>query len=112
MPLLFSYGTLQEQPVQVSTFGRILQGEPGELVGFERTLLRIDDEDFVATSGRQYHAIVRFTGEPASRVSGTVYEVSEHELARADAYEPAGYTRVLATMASGEQAWVYVDASK
>ena len=36
-----------------------------------------------------------------------VFEVSERELAAADRYEPAGYKRVIATLASGTKAWVY-----
>jgi hypothetical protein len=35
MPLLFSYGTLQEEKVQLSTFGRRLGGQRDELLGFE-----------------------------------------------------------------------------
>ena len=107
MPLLFSYGTLQQEAVQLSTFGRRLRGEPDELVGFEQAVLRIEDPQFVATSGKADHAIVRFTGRDESRVTGTVLEITEQELARADAYEPAGYERVSATLASGRQAWVY-----
>jgi len=33
MPLLFSYGTLQQQSVQQSTFGRLLTGRSDALVG-------------------------------------------------------------------------------
>jgi gamma-glutamylcyclotransferase (GGCT)/AIG2-like uncharacterized protein YtfP len=110
MPLLFSYGTLQQKAVQTSTFGRLLQGQPDELIGFELGLLRIDDPQFVAMSGKADHAIVKFTGRQDSRVSGTVFEVSDDELARSDEYEPAGYKRVSATLASGKQAWVYADA--
>jgi hypothetical protein len=109
MPLLFSYGTLQQEAVQMSTFGRMLQGQPDELIGFEASLLRIDDPEFVAKSGKADHAIVRFNGRRDSRVRGMVFEVSESELARADHYEPAGYTRIAATLASGKQAWVYAD---
>ena len=110
MPLLFSYGTLQQQAVQLSTFGRLLQGHPDELVGFEESLIVIEDPEFVATSGKAHHAIVKFNGRNASRVSGTVFEVTDAELASADAYEPAGYKRVSAVLASGKQAWVYADA--
>ena len=91
----------------MSTFGRLLEGQPDELVGFEQSLLRINDSDFVAASGKADHAIVRFNGKRHSRVSGTVFEVSDSELARADAYEPAGYRRVGVTLASGREAWVY-----
>jgi hypothetical protein len=110
MPQLFSYGTLQQEAVQISTFGRVLQGRPDELVGFEQSSLKIEDPQFVATSGKAHHAIVRFNGRNDSRVRGTVFEVSDDELARADQYEPAGYKRISAVLASGKQAWVYVDA--
>lgn len=110
MPLLFSYGTLQQEAVQLSTFGRLLQGRPDELVGFEQSLLTIEDPEFVSASGKSDHAIVKFNGRPESRVSGTVFEVTEGELASADQYEPAGYQRVSAMLASGQQAWVYADA--
>ena len=108
--LLFSYGTLQQDAVQMSTFGRLLDGQPDELVGFEQSLLKIEDPTFVATSGKSDHAIVKCNGRNDSRVSGTVFDVSDAELARADRYEPAGYTRISATLASGRQAWVYADA--
>jgi gamma-glutamyl AIG2-like cyclotransferase len=107
VPLLFSYGTLQQQAVQLSTFGRVLRGEPDELVGFEQTVFTIDDPEFVASSGKADHAIVKFNGRPDSRVKGTVLDVTDAELAKSDAYEPDGYTRVEATLASGRRAWVY-----
>jgi hypothetical protein len=107
MPLLFSYGTLQQEAVQMSTFGRVLHGQPDALVGFEQSLLTIEDPAFVAASGKADHAIVKFNGRDDSRVTGTVFEVTEAELASADQYEPAGYTRVTARLASGKEAWVY-----
>jgi len=107
MPLLFSYGTLQDEAVQVSTFGRRLRGGPDELVGFELGRLKIEDAAFVAQSGQAEHAIVKRNGREDSRVKGTAFEVTDAELAKADAYEPAGYRRVSASLASGRQAWVY-----
>jgi len=47
LPLLFSYGTLRDPAVQMTTFGRLLQGEPDELVGFEQSAIRIEDPKFV-----------------------------------------------------------------
>ena len=111
MPLLFSYGTLQQQHVQLSTFGRLLHGQGDELPGFEPSLVSIEDPLVVATSGRTHHANVTFNGRHDSRVSGTVFEITDAELAAADQYERlAAYTRVAAILASGKQAWVYVDA--
>lgn len=111
MPLLFSYGTLQQQDVQLSTFGRLLQGQRDELVGFEQSLLTIDDPQFVISSGKADHAIVKFNGNKDSRVSGMVFEISDSELASADQYEPAGYKRILAKLASGRKAWVYANST-
>ena len=107
MPWLFSYGTLQHESVQLATFGRLLKGRADELVGYELSVLTVQEEAFIAKSGKAHHAIVRFTGDPTCRVKGLVLEVTEDEIARADAYEPAGYTRVKATLASGTPAWVY-----
>jgi hypothetical protein len=78
------------------------------LVGFELATVIIQDPAFVATSGKSEHAIVTFTGHDHPRVGGTVFELTDNELARADGYEPAGYERVLA---SGHEAWVYARAT-
>jgi gamma-glutamylcyclotransferase (GGCT)/AIG2-like uncharacterized protein YtfP len=111
MPLLFSYGTLQQENVQLSTFGRLLQGRRDELPGFEQSSVRIVDPQVVATSGKTHHANVTFNGKDDSRVSGTVFDITDTELAAADQYEqPAAYKRVTAMLASGKQAWVYLDA--
>jgi hypothetical protein len=109
MPLLFSYGMLRHDDVQLSTFGRRLVGSPDELLGFEQGLFEVTDPAFVAASGKSHHAMVRFTGRDEHRVAGTVFEVTDAELASADAYEPSGYGRVIARLASGRQAWVYTE---
>ena len=112
MPLLFSYGSLQEPAVQVSTFGRRLRGEADELVGFERSRVAIDDPADAAVLQQTHYANVRANGSETSRVGGTVFEVTDAELAAADAYEqPAAYHRVLATLSSGRVAWVYIHAT-
>jgi hypothetical protein len=110
MPHLFSYGTLQQDDVQRATFGRLLDGRPDVLPGYARDMVAIDDPAVVATSGKTHHPIVKHTGVAADRVAGTVFELSDAELAQADAYEVDAYRRVAAALASGLQAWVYVDA--
>ena len=110
MPLIFSYGTLQQREVQLSTFGRLLQGRKDELVGFEASLVQIEDSELAKTIGRTHHDNVTFNGRNDSRVSGTVFEISDAELADADRYEErAVYKRIRTTLASGTEAWVYVD---
>ena len=65
----------------------------------------------MAASGRTHHANVTFNGRDDSRVSGMVFEITDAELAAADRYEElAAYKRIAATLASGKQTWVYVDA--
>jgi gamma-glutamylcyclotransferase (GGCT)/AIG2-like uncharacterized protein YtfP len=111
MPLLFSYGTLQQHEVQLSTFGRALHGQRDELPRFEQSSVRIEDPQVVVTSGKTHHANVAFNGRNNSRVSGTVFEITDDELAAADEYEQlASYKRIPVTLASGKQAWVYLDA--
>jgi hypothetical protein len=110
MPLLFSYGTLRDPAVQLRVFGRELTGSPDELVGFRRRLIEISDTAFAAANGST-HVIVERTGRNEDRTSGSVLEVTEDELAMADAYEPAGYTRIQAGFASGGRGWVYAECS-
>jgi hypothetical protein len=111
MPLIFSYGTLQQDDVQLASFGRLLRGHADQLPGFEPSLVRIEDAQVVAATGRTHHANVTFTGRNDSRVGGMVFDISDEELAAADRYEDAAaYVRIAVSLASGKQAWVYVDA--
>ena len=107
---LFSYGTLQTESVQLSTFGRKLDGYPDALVGYRLQMIKIEDQDFVVKSGAEYHRTLEFTGSTSDLVEGTVFSVTEQELKHADAYEPAGYERVQVTLRSGTEAWVYLNA--
>lgn len=110
---LFSYGTLQLEAVQRSTFGRRLQGQLDRLPGYRLEQLLIRDTAVVATSGKTHHPILVRTGATASdAVEGTVFAITPAELAQADAYEVADYKRERVTLASGKEAWVYVDGRK
>lgn len=106
--LLFAYGTLQTEPVQLSTFGRRLDGTVDALVGYRLKLIRIEDQDFVTASGTADHRNLEFTGDPADSVEGTVFKVTPSELEQSDAYEPDEYKRVLVQLRSGVKAWVYL----
>jgi gamma-glutamylcyclotransferase (GGCT)/AIG2-like uncharacterized protein YtfP len=109
MPLLFSYGTLQQEDVQLATFGRRLAGSRDALAGFEPARVTIEDAATVRAIGRTFHANVRPAADRDSRVPGTVFEISDAELARADEFEAAfSYRRIAAPLASGVSAWVYV----
>ena len=110
MPLLFSYGTLRDAPVQQATFGRLLDGAPDVLVGFAQGTVTVAAARFARPDGTADHAIVRRTGRDEDRVAGTALELTDDELRAADAYEPAVYVRVAVGLASGRPAFVYADA--
>ena len=108
---LFSYGTLQTEPVQLSTFGRKLSGGPDALVGYRLRMIKIEDQEFVATSGAEYHRTLELTSSPSDFVEGTVFSVTQQELEQADTYEPNGYKRIRVKLQSGTEAWVYFNAN-
>jgi gamma-glutamylcyclotransferase (GGCT)/AIG2-like uncharacterized protein YtfP len=108
---LFSYGTLQTESVQLSTFHRTLEGSPDALVGYRLQMIQITDQEFVTTSGAEYHRNLEFTANTSDLVEGTVFSVTQDELEQADAYEPDGYKRVRVKLQSGTEAWVYLDQS-
>jgi gamma-glutamylcyclotransferase (GGCT)/AIG2-like uncharacterized protein YtfP len=61
--------------------------------------------------GESHYANVEPSSNPEDSVSGTVFEITEEELAAADKYEEAAeYRRISVTLRSGDQAWVYVRA--
>ncbi|MBS0457667.1 MAG: gamma-glutamylcyclotransferase [Proteobacteria bacterium] len=110
MPLLFSYGTLQLDSVQIDSFGRLLDGHADTLPGYELGQLEITDPAVLASSGKSHHPIARACGDGRQCIEGMVFAISDEELASADRYEVADYRRVLAELGSGQVAWVYVDA--
>jgi hypothetical protein len=108
MPLLFSYGTLQQREVQQSTYGRLLAGTRDVLAGYRLEPLEISDPDAVRVSGKAVHEIAQETGDPADRISGVCYHLTDEELAATDRYEVAAYVRAEAELESGIRAFVYV----
>jgi gamma-glutamylcyclotransferase (GGCT)/AIG2-like uncharacterized protein YtfP len=105
---LFSYGTLQQREVQLATYGRELQGERDILTGYRVAPLSITDPYVIAVSGKAVHTIACATGDPGDRIPGTVFELTDAELAATDRYEVDVYGRVEVTLESGCGAWVYV----
>jgi gamma-glutamylcyclotransferase (GGCT)/AIG2-like uncharacterized protein YtfP len=107
---LFSYGTLRQENVQMRSFGRLLAGSPDALPGYSRVMVEITDPDVVAASGAKFHPMVVETGNQADEVQGTLFLITEAELAAADAYEVSDYKRIEVSLKSGKSAWVYVKA--
>ena len=109
--LLFSYGTLRLDDVQLATFGRRMPMRPATLTGYVLDTVAILDPHVVAVSGSAEHPFARATGDPGDVVDGVVLELTDDDLVAADEYEVDDYTRVSVRLASGESAWLYVDAS-
>ena len=107
--LLFSYGTLQQDNVQMATYGRYLNGHLDSLSGYRLDKIKIEDKAVILTSGKNYHPIAVKTELANDCIEGTIFELSETELQQTDHYEVDEYQRVLETFASFKQAWVYVN---
>lgn len=105
---LFSYGTLREPHVQLATFGRLLEGEPDAVLGYQLETVRITDPAVIKTSGSDRHPILRACEDPAAVVEGIAFLVTKQELSAADAYEVADYARASVPLRSGGRAWLYV----
>ncbi len=110
MNKLFSYGTLLLKQVQLDTFGRLLDGKKDRLPRYRLRYIKITDPDVIKSSGTDTHPILEFTGKPEDFVEGTVYEITDSELERADSYEVDDYRRELLEFESGIKAFVYVKA--
>lgn len=107
---LFSYGTLQDEKVQLKNYGRILTGQTDKLLGYKLTLVEITAKEVIELSGASYHPIIQYTGSHSDKVNGTVFEISQIELKQTDNYEADNYKRVQVLLKSGKSAWVYINS--
>lgn len=108
--LLFAYGTLRLDQVQLDTFGRLIAGEDDVLPGFTVHHTEIEDPRVDETSGSDVHPVLRRTDNPLDKVMGRALLLTEDELDAADEYEAARYRRARVVLASGRRAWVYLAA--
>jgi gamma-glutamylcyclotransferase (GGCT)/AIG2-like uncharacterized protein YtfP len=108
---LFSYGTLQQENVQLSTFGRRLAGRQDTLVGFRLQPLEVTDPAVIAASGKAMHTIAVASGNNSDRIDGTLFLITTDELAHADRYE-VDPVRIETVLESGQSAFVYVSPER
>ena len=109
MERLFSYGTLQDETVQRTIFGRTLEASRDAILGHRLTTIQNSNPDAVAISGLAVHTALEpdANGTP---IEGSLFHISAEELAQADKYESAEYKRIKVSLRSGTDAWVYVRA--
>ena len=90
---LFSYGTLQQDGVQMASFGRLLKGAADALPGWKREMVEITDPDVLAKRGRAF--IPSWFPEPSPmKWRAWCSKSRAAELASADRYEVADYKRI------------------
>ncbi|WP_269223246.1 gamma-glutamylcyclotransferase family protein [Flavobacterium sp. IMCC34518] len=102
MQKLFTYGTLQDTDVQENLFGRILQGTPETLIGYELSEIQIEEE-----FGLVHYPIIMETEDSNDTISGILYEVTMNDLHQADLYEGKHYKRIEVQLQSNQKAWAY-----
>ncbi len=98
---LFVYGTLLDASLRQWIFGRIPEDQADRLPGFEKLERSVADA----------YPEVKRSEDPKAYVDGLCLDLSEDELARADAYETSLYYREKLELASGTIAWVYLSAA-
>lgn len=112
MQKLFSYGTLQDEKVQLATFGRKLKGKHDSMVGYKLSTLKITNPEVIKISGKDIHHVIEYTGNTKDEVNGMVFEVTADELSGSDKYEIADYERIEVDLKSGIKSYVYIKRSK
>ena len=102
---IFSYGTLQDEKVQLETFNRKLSGYKDALVGYKTAMIKMTDAEVIRISGKEYHPTIIKSG--GDKVRGAVFKITEKELVQCDSYEKQ-YVRTEITLESGTKAFVYI----
>jgi gamma-glutamylcyclotransferase (GGCT)/AIG2-like uncharacterized protein YtfP len=97
--LLFVYGSLRDQQVQLEIIGRLVKGTPDVLLGYGISTIAIDN--------CVYPILVPM---PDGIVEGEILSVSKDELHDIDIYEADEYRRVKVKLQSGTEVWVYTSA--
>lgn len=107
--LLFAYGSLQHPAIQRWLFGRVLGSVPDRLIGARCDWVDDADPDILRLTGQRGYPRLRRT-DTDEAVEGLCLVLSDAELTAADRYEGEAYRRERCRLASGQAAWVYVDA--
>ncbi|HVZ12454.1 MAG TPA: gamma-glutamylcyclotransferase family protein [Patescibacteria group bacterium] len=95
--LIFVYGTLRDPKIQMDIIGRLIEGTPDTLLGYEKSTIKLRN-------------IVYPILVPGNNgvIEGEILKVSQEELNKIDEYETDAYRRVKVKLKSGTDAWVYM----
>jgi len=99
---LFTYGTLQQENIQLTVFSRTLSGFNDTLLGY-----KLSDEKVVGV-----YPVMQCSDDPADFVNGRVYMCSNEEILGVDKYEGPAYKRIKVVLNSGKSAWAYISSTR
>lgn len=106
--LLFSYGILQQNELQIEIYERKLSGMEDVLEGYKLEDIQIKDKTVTQKNNKEHYPIAIKTNNKEHCIKGKIFQITTDELFKTDVYEVEGYKRVLETFKSGKEAWVYV----
>ncbi|NQZ42722.1 MAG: gamma-glutamylcyclotransferase [Flavobacteriaceae bacterium] len=95
---LFTYGTLQDEVVQLRVFGRKPKSKEAKLKGY-----RIAEEKVM-----DLYPTIEPSDQVDGFVAGLLLRVSNLELFNADVYETQAYKRIMVSVNPRTKAWVYI----
>lgn len=99
---LFTYGTLQQENIQLTVFSRTLSGFSDVLQGY-----KLSDEKVVGV-----YPVMHSSEDPSDIVLGRVFMCSNKEILEADKYEGPAYKRIKVVLNSGVSAWAYISSTR
>ena len=98
---LFTYGTLQQEKIQLSVFSRTLSGFNDSLLGYKLSTEKVAGA----------YPVIQSSDKLTDFVNGQVYMCTNAEILEAHKYEGPAYKRIKVILNSGKNAWVYISNS-
>ncbi|MGY5356111.1 gamma-glutamylcyclotransferase family protein [Wenyingzhuangia sp. IMCC45467] len=110
MKLFFSYGVLQFEKTQIETFGKPLPSKKDIVKGYKLDNIKVVNPEMVTLMDNNFHPIAKPSNNPNDEIIGTVFELNEDDLAKAEAFTNQCKTikKIEVTLDSGKKSWMYV----
>ncbi|MER7465396.1 GDSL-type esterase/lipase family protein [Streptomyces sp. NPDC097981] len=105
---LFSFGTLTDERVQTTLFGRAVPTSAASLAGYTTPPLPITGPSVIAAGGLDVRPVLE--RKLGAAVEGAVLRLTDQDLAAVDAHEVDDHARRQVVLTSGERVWAYLDA--
>lgn len=106
--LLFSYGPLNSNELQLKHYGRAFLGREDILSGYLFNNTEINGAHLIANPTTKLQ-MARKSSEKNSKIKGMVYEITGEELVKTDRLLAFNAKRVMVTTDLGSEVWVYIE---